>query len=237
MNVKFIVKVVLLLFVSIGAVTILRRNIESCHIAQQLPCRIGRQHFYPASANPLLTGRHGLVQLAFIPGDDSFYVIKFSKMEKKQSRGNEHVVNELYLTVKLGEMLRNNSIQIIYKHHSKTDESYQFAMVMPFYCYGTLGNVGNSEQWDSLSQYKDGQIIEFLVEMSLVLETMWSLGYVDRDFRLSNVLITGNLSHPNTTTYVKIDYGAAIKAKYAVSELITERGRKHGFCQFGSNVK
>ena len=218
-------------------VTVLRRN-PPCYLAQKLPCCIGDKHFYAACEDPLQISHHGLVQWACSPGDYKFYVIKFSKIESEQM-GNENAVDELFVTQKMSEMVRNNSIQIKHKQYSRHAGIYQWAMVMPFHCHENLADVRFLDDWDYdlLIQYKDEQVIKFLIEMGLVLRTMWSLGYVDRDFRLSNVLITGSLSHPNTTTYVKIDYGSVIKAKDAVSELVTERGRNFCFCHFGYNVK
>ena len=238
----FAVSVLLLTLLSTDATNfedfaLLQKDLRPCYIAQKVPCLIGEKLFYPAINTPLQYGPYGLVQLAISPGDENYYVIKFTRMRKQKN--NPHAVDELSVTNRLGEILPNNSIQVKYKEYSESNGRYQFAMVMPFYAYGDLSGVEHLADGDyfSLIGHKDEQVIKFMDEMGLVLRTMWSLGYVDRDFRLSNALITGNLSHPNSTTYVKIDYGAAIKRKHAVAELLTDNGRKYGFCHFGYNVK
>ena len=59
---------------------------------------------------------------------------------------------------------------------------------------------------------------------------------IDRDVGAGNILLSGNLNHFTTTSFVKIDYGRVISIDSAQRELICWKARKE-FCYHGINVE
>ena len=211
----------------------------SCRTEMKLPCSMGGINYEYHKTIHKEQFRHIDISK---PIDGKQYAFKFCRLDIG-SMFNEHVENEIVITNLIHSKSPNNSIKIC---NSEVLRPHQYLsaigsiMVMEYYPFGNVRNVHKLENhhYLQLKQYNDYHVIKFLIEMGLnVLYKMWKLGYIDRDFKAANTLITGDLSHPSTTTYIKIDYGSTISIDNAIKELSTSHGRSNGFCHWGSNVK
>ena len=209
-----------------------------CIDIMKLPCSMYGANLI-AVEDYVQQGLNGEIHLAIAESSGEYYIVKFATITDDELEWNEHVEDEIEMTKLLSQNCPRNSVRLFCSDKKRYEDHTEYVMVMEYYPFGDASKVLNSDQinHELLIQYRDGHIIKFLSDMRSVLKTMWNLEFIDRDFKLQNVLITGDLSRPETTNYIKIDYGTVISAENAEIELIDKMYRKLGFCHFGSNVE
>ena len=90
--------------------------------------------------------------------------------------------------------------------------------------------------WRAVKPQKNGIVFKFLFDASFVLMKMWNNSLIDRDVKIDNFVMDGDLNW-REITFIKIDYGVVIREKQAQWELSSEKRRSNGFCHFGTHVK
>ena len=118
------------------------------------------------------------------------------------------------------------------------EHDQNIALIMMYYKQGSAQNIEQHKSIDYLRSNRDFYVFKLMHDLSFVLKNMWeNSGFIDRDIRLSNIMIDGDLTNWRLTTFVKIDYGIAIHSTDAMNQLADYKGRKKGFSYAGSHVK
>ena len=115
---------------------------------------------------------------------------------------------------------------------------YKYAMLMDFHPYNQLHKLFAKPPLAEEYGNRDGMVFKLLYDASYVLSKVWESGMIDRDVKLSNFVMSGDLRDWRKVTFIKVDYGTAISKKHAQWELARSVAwRREGFCHWGSHVK
>eukprot|EP01084_Bolivina_argentea_P293754 505297_1 len=123
----------------------------------------------------------------------------------------------------------NSEYEIINKKH-------RIAMIMWYYEQGSAFHVQTNVHLPMMIANRDGYVYKLMHDISFVLEKMWQNKLIDRDVRLTNIMMAGDLRYYTTTTFIKIDYGTAIDKRVAIKQIVDYTGRETTFCNSGSHA-
>ena len=199
-------------------------NLPRCIDQSRPPCTVQGVAYYAISEE--CASAQGSNNVILARSDDSkVYALQFGIRS----------LSELSLTHRMSKLEPPRSVKVL---NFEFDEGAPSRYVMVTAFHPRVGNVRTLKEFDRLSMYRDEHVFKFLSEMGRVLETLWrSMRCIDRDFHVFHVFLSGDLRHPSSTEYVKINYAASIAADEAVKELTTPFGRQFGFCLHGVNVE
>lgn len=122
-------------------------------------------------------------------------------------------------------------------HGRNRTKTRLFAMLMHYYPDGDAAQIQNHPRYQDMQSQRDLFVFKFLFDASFVLMRIWSKKLIDRDVKLTNFVMTGDLRDFRKTVFVKIDYGSAVTARRAQSQLSAGNRSITDFVSIGTHVK
>ena len=181
--------------------------------------------------------------------DLNICAMKFSV--ETRYKENPNVINEVYVTKKMMSIVEQkwgrseletppNTLPSLLVYDSDIYYSgykpKRTVMVTEYYPHGNIFAIEQlTEYYDMMKLYRDEYVFKMLHDISFVLENLWKKEMIDRDVHGANIMIGGDLSRWQSTTFVKIDYGMVISKHSARSEL-ADPAQRLNFCHWGRNV-
>ena len=214
-----------------------------CVDTMHLPCFIGHFRFEKVRRIYGSDSDCNQVFQVLCTNNQQIYIMKLSRVEHSPRTRFECVLDEIEVTKFMQKETKHlKPPRSITVHHcerkvvllgQKTRE-HRVVMVMDYAPLGRAFDIQAVASREHLAAHRDEFVMKLINDQSRVLSTMWQNHLIDRDFKLENIVMFGNMSRPFDVTFVKIDYGACVKVSDARIQLSSNRGRV--FFHYGTNV-
>ena len=132
-----------------------------------------------------------------------------------------------------------------YEEHEISHGIYHTIKVSEFHPFGDVSTM--LDGWllnrevllSAWARSRDEYILKFMFDLSFVLRTLSEQFMINRDVKLRNVLVAGDVRDPAKTVFVQSEYAMAISKGNAKKLLSADAGTESAalFCSYGPHVK